>query len=229
MNVPLPAFVTKVRKEIGVQPKGSSSKNFIRDFLLRHIESSKTSGAKSEIDDEQFRFRTFYMGNYPATNKIPPLPRKKKSLSSKEKKKLKIYEIPADCRRYELYEPMNGLWNDYMCDLVNFDKFNPQNSQVLETFLKADYHGCHMKVTKSKCSSLIGTEGILVQETKNTFKLITKDDKLKVIPKKNSVFTYEIKGYEFNINGNQFLCRTADRSTHKFGKFIKFPLNFSPL
>lgn len=44
---------------------------------------------------------------------------------------------------------------------------------------KADLHGCLITVQKSKCPSYIGTEGIVLQETQNTFKLICKDDKLK--------------------------------------------------
>lgn len=45
--------------------------------------------------------------------------------------------------------------------------------------LKADYHGCYLTVSKSKCPSYVGTTGIVLMETKNIFKIITKDDKFK--------------------------------------------------
>ena len=36
-----------------------------------------------------------------------------------------------------------------------------------------------MTVARSKCPSLVGFTGIVVQETKNTFNIITKDDQMK--------------------------------------------------
>ena len=45
--------------------------------------------------------------------------------------------------------------------------------------LKADYHGCMITVRKTKCPSLLGLSGIVLMETRNTFKIISKDDKLK--------------------------------------------------
>jgi ribonuclease P protein subunit POP4 len=46
-------------------------------------------------------------------------------------------------------------------------------SQLL---LKADYHGAHLKVVRSACSSLVGQSGIVVFDTKNTFKIIGRDN-----------------------------------------------------
>ena len=47
-------------------------------------------------------------------------------------------------------------------------------------------------VSRSKCPSYVGTSGILLQETKNAFKIITKDDKLKskLWRDRNSTATY---------------------------------------
>uniref|UniRef100_A0A7N9CWD8 Ribonuclease P protein subunit p29 n=1 Tax=Macaca fascicularis TaxID=9541 RepID=A0A7N9CWD8_MACFA len=45
--------------------------------------------------------------------------------------------------------------------------------------LKADLHGAVISVTKSKCPSYVGITGILLQETKHIFKIITKEDRLK--------------------------------------------------
>ena len=45
--------------------------------------------------------------------------------------------------------------------------------------LKADYHGCMITVRKTKCPSLLGLSGIVLMETKNTFKIISKDNKVK--------------------------------------------------
>ena len=38
--------------------------------------------------------------------------------------------------------------------------------------LKSDFHGAEIEVTKSKCYSLVGLKGIVIQETFSTFKII---------------------------------------------------------
>lgn len=44
---------------------------------------------------------------------------------------------------------------------------------------KADFHGAKVKVVRSKCPSLVGIKGIVILDTKNTFKVIGKDDILR--------------------------------------------------
>lgn len=61
-----------------------------------------------------------------------------------------------------------------------FYRINPQNETNTETrLLRADYHGAYITVTRSKCPSLIGISGIVIQETRNVFKIITRNDRLK--------------------------------------------------
>ncbi|KPP61480.1 ribonuclease P protein subunit p29-like [Scleropages formosus] len=57
---------------------------------------------------------------------------------------------------------------------------------------------------------------ILVQELKHVFKIITKEDKLKVIPKRGSVFSVEIDGFVSHIYGSRFQMRSSERSAKKF-------------
>uniref|UniRef100_A0A3Q1EQS1 Ribonuclease P protein subunit p29 n=1 Tax=Acanthochromis polyacanthus TaxID=80966 RepID=A0A3Q1EQS1_9TELE len=71
-------------------------------------------------------------------------------------------------------------------------------------------------LVRSKCPSYVGTTGILVQEFKHVFKIITKEDKLKVIPKRNSVFAVEINGFVSHIYGSKFEQRASERSAKKF-------------
>ena len=39
--------------------------------------------------------------------------RKPKPLTAREKRESRIYEIPRECRRYEIYEPLHRLWVGY--------------------------------------------------------------------------------------------------------------------
>ncbi len=54
-----------------------------------------------------------------------------------------------------------------------------QAEQLSQKVVKADYHGSILRVWRSKCPSYVGSEGIVVQETQNTVRLVTKEDKIK--------------------------------------------------
>jgi len=82
--------------------------------------------------------------------------------------------------------------------------------------LKADYHGCMLKVTRSSIPSHIGTEGILIQETATTFRIITPHNKLRIVPKKDTAFSFRFGSQLLTIYGNNFSSSTSNRSTKRF-------------
>uniref|UniRef100_A0A452UC10 Ribonuclease P protein subunit p29 n=2 Tax=Ursus TaxID=9639 RepID=A0A452UC10_URSMA len=84
---------------------------------------------------------------------------------------------------------------------------------VQAKLLKADLHGALVSVTKSKCPSYVGVTGILLQESKHVFKIVTKEDHLKGL---NCVFTVEIDGFISYIYGSKFQVRSSERSVRKF-------------
>lgn len=45
--------------------------------------------------------------------------------------------------------------------------------------VKSDFHGAIVTVTRSRCPSLVGVNGIVAMDTKNTFKVLGKDNKLR--------------------------------------------------
>jgi RNase P/RNase MRP subunit p29 len=54
---------------------------------------------------------------------------------------------------------------------------------VLTRLTKADFHGAIVRVAQSKCPSLLGLEGIVLQETENTFVIVTPSNTFKSKPK----------------------------------------------
>jgi len=151
--------------------------------------------------------------------------------------------------------------------------------------VKADFHGSILtgtsisyhtflrisdqnnSVKQSKCPSLVGLSGIVIHETENTFRIVTRDNKEKrrflslaelqyiseffpVLPKQNTIFTFaiplfstlppthtpetplpminpqsesiptttvlDIPHLEFDLYGNQFRFRSAERAGRKF-------------
>ncbi|KAM8946002.1 ribonuclease P protein subunit p29 [Pelodytes ibericus] len=139
-----------------------------------------------------------------------------KGLTSKEKREMRIFEIKPEHQRYELFLPLHQLWRQYIRELCNGLKPDAQPLMIQSKLPKADLHGALVTVTKSKCPSYVGLSGIILQETKHVFKVITKEDKLKVVPKLNSVFSIEIDGFISYIYGSKLQIRSSERSAKKF-------------
>lgn len=100
--------------------------------------------------------------------------KKDRKLTAKEKRQLKVYDIPKEAHKYKLFEPLSELWQGYMSSLL--DKGEANFEQKL---IKADFHGAPFTVIQSTNPSYVGVSGIVVQETLSMFKIITKKNKLK--------------------------------------------------
>ena len=83
--------------------------------------------------------------------------------------------------------PLNAMWLDYMRNLLGVENFselptNPLDNKweiVNQKIMKADYHGAKISVIRSKCPSLVGIHGIVLQDTRNTFRIIGEDDQIR--------------------------------------------------
>jgi len=93
-------------------------------------------------------------------------------------------------------------------------------------------------VVRSACVGRVGIRGIVVKDARFVFELVTRGDRLKVVPKEGTVFRVEIAAAEgesatdggrdgaqagggqrnmvFEIHGGQFAYRSADRANKKF-------------
>ncbi|KAI8140983.1 Rof/RNase P-like protein [Fennellomyces sp. T-0311] len=152
-----------------------------------------------------------------ATEVIPksdPTKKRGKRLSAAERRAMKIYDIPKGVK-YDHFMPLHNLWQGYMKELYSQGQNTQQFGQKL---LKADFHGAIVKVTKSSNPVLVSATGIVVQETQNLFKIITKEDRLKSIPKAKTVFQVELDVCKctFTLYGQQLLTRSAERAAKKF-------------
>ncbi|CAN0066331.1 ribonuclease P protein subunit p29 isoform X1 [Lampetra fluviatilis] len=137
-------------------------------------------------------------------------------LSSRERRRLGLFDIRPENQRYALFLPLHQLWLQYIDDLFGGLKSTTRSEQIQMKMLKADLHGAIITVEKSKCPTYVGTTGIMIQELKNVFKIITKDDKLKVIPKRKSIFTVAFGGFVSHIYGSMLCMRSSERSAKKF-------------
>lgn len=144
--------------------------------------------------------------------------------------------IPA----YEQYQPLNGLWNDYVTSLL----FPHENSsaksislqhtvQIAGKLASADFHGAKLKVISAKNPSMVGLQGIVLWEARSNFVIVVKPNPesgisirekiggLRIVEKRGTLFQFTVEdangaSIDFDIVGSRFLYRTADRSGRKF-------------
>ncbi|MCJ1425861.1 hypothetical protein MMC29_003761 [Sticta canariensis] len=170
--------------------------------------------------------------------------KKPKPLSAKEKRVSGIYDIPKNAQKYDSYVPLHRMWLGYMWEILGMNKGKEVYLMAQSAGSKlasADYHGAEMTVVRSRCTGLVGLTGIVVRDTKFTIQIITKKNQLKIIPKKHTIFRFEIqqpgpndgmrlegrtgqdanpnqslKIFIFELHGSQFENRATDRATKKF-------------
>lgn len=104
----------------------------------------------------------------------------------------------------------------------------------------ADFHGAKVEVSRSRCVSRVGVKGIVVRDSRGIFMLVTEKNELKSVPKEGTIFRVvvprpipkveeEVNGggeekeerknlrdVVFELHGNQFQYRAADRANRKF-------------
>jgi len=188
------------------------------ETILSYIQQSKrkfevTREAKGSVMFGQLQKSTTAASS---TSEAERLQTKRKAeffLKRKEKKRLKAFHIPKEGHVYNNYLPLNKLWNEYINSMAEIPL---PHSALPARLIKADFHGAKITVDRSKCPTLIGITGILIQETENTMKLVTPDDKMKIIPKKGCVFSVNVLGKKVEIFGNHILYRSSERSVKKF-------------
>lgn len=202
-----------LEKVLGVESQtNSKAEAFTQAFLKNSIQPNTRHDLKSMLTH-----KAVILGyTRPKKDKSRRNNKRAKGLNARQKRAMKVFQIKPEHQRYELFLPLHELWRQYIIDLCSGlkPKSNPQFVQ--QKLLKADFHGAIITVVRSKCPSYVGTTGILVQEFKHVFKIITKEDKLKVIPKRNSVFAVEINGFVSHIYGSKFEQRASERSAKKF-------------
>uniref|UniRef100_A0A182SI60 Ribonuclease P protein subunit p29 n=1 Tax=Anopheles maculatus TaxID=74869 RepID=A0A182SI60_9DIPT len=159
---------------------------------------------------------------HPRTKKKVQYEKQKKKLSRKEIKELGLYTLPPDTVKYEDALKLHRMWRGYYQTIFPSelpDVTEARYNTVVASLLKADYHGAKIHIVRSKQSSVVGMKGIVVLDTKGTFKMVSKDDKLRTIPKNDSQFEVICKDQVVTIFGKHLNARPAERSVKKAKTF----------
>ncbi|OAV87160.1 hypothetical protein PTTG_29540 [Puccinia triticina 1-1 BBBD Race 1] len=225
--------------------------------LERNYQSKVNSRHLALHPTDQSRSRNTQIGSFKPKRKCPT-ERQVRFLELE-----RLIEVEQKRYRYQDFVPLHQLWLGYMSELLELrlknldeqttiltiptegplfrsEKFAgmPSMAAIQSKLLKADYHGAHLLVHKAKNPSLVNLQGIVIQESEQTFKLIQDDNRIKTIPKAHTIFqmslpllrspsattthTDEKNSNEessflvFKIFGNQFTFRPTERINKKF-------------
>lgn len=112
-----------------------------------------------------------------------------KTLSRKQFADLGLYTLPSKSLKYDDLIPLHEMWLDYIQRQLNSSLVGEEGNQRIpevheagyEAFskavVKADFHGAIIEIIASKCPSLVGRTGIVAMETKNSFKIVCRDNR----------------------------------------------------
>jgi RNase P/RNase MRP subunit p29 len=118
----------------------------------------------------------------------------------------------------ELYNSMHILWQGYIKSLLNGAT---QPDTIYSKMLKADLHGSIIEVVESVNSNQVGLTGLVVLETKRSFVVLNKDDKIKTILKQGSTFRIDLQYTAIKIIGDNFMYKAVQRTKAKYkNKYI---------
>jgi len=112
--------------------------------------------------------------------------RKPQPLSAAQKRRLCLYDIPKNQRKYAIYEPLHEMWCGYVREILGLGDggggqvrghVTPASAGPMLT--SADFHGAMVEVVRSRCVGRVGLRGIVVKDTKFTFEVVTKKNEIK--------------------------------------------------
>lgn len=141
-------------------------------------------------------------------------------------------EIKVRSLGYSHFIPLHQLWEQYIRGLTEQSSARSCSSgspgekrggggarlsQLSQSLSQADLHGSLMTVISSRNKSCVNVQGIVVKETKETFVIISSDNKVRTILKSQSIFGIMIPdNYQVTIYGSQLCYHPCERIKHKF-------------
>eukprot|EP00933_Yihiella_yeosuensis_P082902 TRINITY_DN96933_c0_g1_i1.p1 TRINITY_DN96933_c0_g1~~TRINITY_DN96933_c0_g1_i1.p1 ORF type:complete len:213 (-),score=32.47 TRINITY_DN96933_c0_g1_i1:71-709(-) len=98
--------------------------------------------------------------------------------------------------RYEDFEALRTLWTTYITEL------RPgEGEDLCETLASVDLHGSTLQVVQAKNPGCVNLKGTVIEETQRTFRIITSDSRVRMLPKEACVFEVEVLGHRVRLLG----------------------------
>lgn len=199
----LPAEVIQVAQRIGLRYQVSLRE--VRDFVAELITEKGMEKMKHQtynIRDVQGKLLRFAQQKHHANRR-----KKQAVLTSEQRKKLFDVRGKTDLK-YSTFLELHKLWLQYMGSVVSGIRCPLDEVKLL----KADYHGAAVVVDAARNPDLVNLSGIVIQETKNTFRLITSQDRVVVVPKMGTIVAFLVSDTLFKVNGAYISISPQSRS-----------------
>lgn len=116
---------------------------------------------------------------------------KPKPLSSSQRRKLGLYDLPREGQKYALFEPLHDLWLGYIREILGNEIYTGGEGAAAK-LCSADFHGSEVEVVRSGCVSRVGIKGIVIKDSRFAFEIVTRKTGLKLVPKEGTVFRFRV-------------------------------------
>lgn len=147
------------------------------DVSIKRWHKTMLIGSKNQLQNKKVKQKT---------------KKKPKRLTRKEFGDMGLYNLPTKSMKYADLLPLHELWTQYIeKQLQSYVKKRQDGKLVVpevhessydafsKTLIKSDLNGAKVIVVASCNPSLIGQAGIVAMETRNTFKIISEDNKIR--------------------------------------------------
>ncbi|XVF55426.1 hypothetical protein PTKIN_Ptkin06aG0035000 [Pterospermum kingtungense] len=191
--------------------KGSMADKILHELLQSGDSAQKyMQGSRSIKIDNWILLDNYVQGRVMSTgSQIRALKnhskRSKRHMSMKQLKKSGVFKLPQAILKFDTFKPMHEMWKGYMNQLLKITG----KDQLAQCLLGADLHGSLILVAECKITTFSGVSGIMIRETAETFGLVTQDDKLRVVPKKLSIFIFQVDCWKITLQGDKLTSRNV--------------------
>jgi len=200
-----------------------------REFLASRLPSAgqdrllDVSRYTLKIEPEQRPSYKFVKKQKEGATPTPSHRRGKVKLSRRKRKQLGLERITERKVAYESLLEFARLWREYATTLLDLNYLrskgwnpnvagSPLTEVVQNKVKKIEYFGSILEVHQSRCPNLVSLKGIVLKESKLTFCMATRDNRVVTVPKLNSVFKLQLEEFVFYITGAHTLQRPVERA-----------------
>jgi RNase P/RNase MRP subunit p29 len=111
----------------------------------------------------------------------------RKLFSRKQQKALGVYDLREDKLTFNGLIPLHNRWKEYINAVITPAE---DRKELLRRVYTADLHGCLIRVSESKEDRYRKINGIVARDSTTSFHIVTRDDRLVIVPKKHNVFEF---------------------------------------
>jgi RNase P/RNase MRP subunit p29 len=199
----------------------------LEGLIKKALESSgKTVEQQDTIVKSKLRDRGLTLKERQPKQKTKSSKRRKQThFTAKELRDNDLFSIPKREQRFQAFGPLHWLVLDYARKGLSSSELQTTREKMsrsqlhsqsgIEWIYRMDLHGAILTVVRSSAPQHVGNCGIVLQETKNVFKLIRTDNRVVAIPKFISDFGFRIDDFCFILYGNAYRMKSSERSVKK--------------